>query len=78
MMSGGSQPEGSQQDIGGVDFFNPTINHWPYPAYATLRKIEAPHYFQPIFDRLRVEPNDTLPSDLGEHGDPRVGSAAHQ
>ena len=45
-MSGGSQPEGSQQDIGGVDFFNPTINDCPYPAYATLRNV-APVWQDP-------------------------------
>jgi cytochrome P450 len=28
------------------------------------KEIEAQHYFQPIFDRLRAEPDDTLLSDL--------------
>jgi len=32
--------------------------------WSTRMEIEAQHYFQPIFDRLRVEPNDTLLSDL--------------
>ncbi|MFN3256788.1 MAG: cytochrome P450 [Ilumatobacter sp.] len=31
---------------------------------STEMEIEAQHYFQPIFERLRVEPNDTLLSDL--------------
>jgi cytochrome P450 len=32
--------------------------------WSTEMEIEAQHYFQPIFERLRVEPNDTLLSDL--------------
>ncbi len=32
--------------------------------WSTEMEIEAQHYFQPIFDRLRQEPNDTLLSDL--------------
>lgn len=33
-------------------------------AWSTEMEIEAQHYFQPIFDRLRIEPDDTLLSDL--------------
>jgi cytochrome P450 len=32
--------------------------------WSTEMEIEAQHYFQPIFERLRKEPNDTLLSDL--------------
>ena len=32
--------------------------------WSTQMEIEAQHYFQPIFERLRLEPNDTLLSDL--------------
>ena len=32
--------------------------------WSTEMEIEAQHYFQPIFERLRAEPNDTLLSDL--------------
>jgi len=32
--------------------------------WSTDMEIEAQHYFQPIFDRLREEPDDTLLSDL--------------
>ena len=32
--------------------------------WSTEMEIEAQHYFQPIFERLRREPNDTLLSDL--------------
>jgi len=32
--------------------------------WSTEMEIEAQHYFQPIFDRLREEPDDTLLSDL--------------
>ena len=32
--------------------------------WSTEMEIEAQHYFQPIFDRLRVEPDDTLLSDI--------------
>jgi cytochrome P450 len=32
--------------------------------WSTEQEIEAQHYFQRIFDRLRVEPDDTLLSDL--------------
>lgn len=32
--------------------------------WSTEMEIEAQHYFQPIFDRLRDEPDDTLLSDL--------------
>lgn len=32
--------------------------------WSTEMEIEAQHYFQPIIDRLRVEPDDTLLSDL--------------
>lgn len=32
--------------------------------WSTEQEIEAQHYFQPIFDRLRREPDDTLLSDL--------------
>lgn len=32
--------------------------------WSTEMEIEAQHYFQPIFERLRVEPDDTLLSDL--------------
>ncbi|MGI9621735.1 MAG: cytochrome P450 [Acidimicrobiales bacterium] len=32
--------------------------------WSTEMEIEAQHYFQPIFDRLRAEPDDTLLSDL--------------
>ena len=32
--------------------------------WSTEMEIEAQHYFQPIFDRLRVEPDGTLLSDL--------------
>ena len=32
--------------------------------WSVNQEIEAQHYFQPIFDRLREEPNDTLLSDL--------------
>ncbi len=32
--------------------------------WSTEMEIEAQHYFQPIFDRLRKEPDDTLLSDL--------------
>ncbi len=31
---------------------------------AVLKEIEGQHYFQPIFERLRKEPDDTLLSDL--------------
>jgi cytochrome P450 len=33
-------------------------------VWSTEMEIEAQHYFQPIFERLRREPNDTLLSDL--------------
>jgi cytochrome P450 len=33
-------------------------------VWSTEMEIEAQHYFQPIFDRLRREPDDTLLSDL--------------
>lgn len=33
-------------------------------TWATEKEIEAQHYFQAIFERLRQEPNDTLLSDL--------------
>ena len=37
----------------------------PNEELATVRKeIEAQHYFQPIFERLRKEPNNTLLSEL--------------
>ncbi len=32
--------------------------------WSTEMEIEAQHYFQPIFERLRAEPDDTLLSDL--------------
>ena len=32
--------------------------------WSTEMEIEAQHYFQPIFERLRVEPDDSLLSDL--------------
>ena len=32
--------------------------------WSTEMEIEAQHYFQPIFDRLRQQPDDTLLSDL--------------
>ena len=32
--------------------------------WSTEMEIEAQHYFQPIFDRLRAEPDDTLLSDI--------------
>ncbi|MEL6890712.1 MAG: cytochrome P450 [Actinomycetota bacterium] len=32
--------------------------------WSTAMEIEAQHYFQPIFDRLRAEPDDSLLSDL--------------
>jgi cytochrome P450 len=32
--------------------------------WSTEMEIEAQHYFQPIFEKLRKEPNDTLLSDL--------------
>jgi cytochrome P450 len=32
--------------------------------WSTEMEIEAQHYFQPIFERLRIEPDDTLLSDL--------------
>jgi cytochrome P450 len=32
--------------------------------WSTEMEIEAQHYFQPIFERLRAEPNDSLLSDL--------------
>lgn len=32
--------------------------------WSTEQEIEAQHYFQPIFERLRAEPDDTLLSDL--------------
>jgi cytochrome P450 len=32
--------------------------------WSTEMEIEAQHYFQPIFDKLRKEPNDTLLSDI--------------
>jgi cytochrome P450 len=32
--------------------------------WSTEMEIEAQHYFQPIFERLRTQPNDTLLSDL--------------
>ncbi len=33
-------------------------------VWSTEQEIEAQHYFQPIFERLRSEPDDTLLSDL--------------
>ncbi len=33
-------------------------------VWSTEMEIEAQHYFQPIFERLRAEPDDTLLSDL--------------
>ena len=33
-------------------------------VWSTEQEIEAQHYFQPIFERLRREPDDTLLSDL--------------
>lgn len=33
-------------------------------VWSTEMEIEAQHYFQPIFERLRVQPDDTLLSDL--------------
>jgi cytochrome P450 len=33
-------------------------------VWSTEQEIEAQHYFQPIFERLRAEPDDTLLSDL--------------
>ena len=33
-------------------------------TWSTEQEIEAQHYFQPIFERLRREPDDTLLSDL--------------
>ena len=33
-------------------------------VWSTEQEIEAQHYFQPIFDRLRAEPDGTLLSDL--------------
>ena len=38
-------------------------------------EIEAQHYFQPIFDRLRKEPDDTLLSDLVNRVIPEWGRA---
>ena len=32
--------------------------------WSAREEIEAQHYFQPIFERLRVQPEDTLLSDL--------------
>ena len=32
--------------------------------WSAREEIEAQHYFQPIFDRLRLHPEDTLLSDL--------------
>ena len=34
---------------------------------AIEKEIEAQHYFQPIFEKLRECPNDTLLSDNGLH-----------
>ena len=33
-------------------------------VWSTEQEIEAQHYFQPIFERLRAEPDETLLSDL--------------
>jgi len=33
-------------------------------VWSTAQEIEAQHYFQAVFERLRVEPDDTLLSDL--------------
>ncbi len=33
-------------------------------VWSTEMEVEAQHYFQPIFERLRVEPDDSLLSDL--------------
>jgi len=40
---------------------------------AVDREIEAQHYFQPIFERLRVSPNDTLLSELVNREIPEWG-----
>ena len=44
--------------------------------WSTEMEIEAQHYFQPIFDRLRENPEDSLISDSGQHGDSGMGSHA--
>ena len=43
--------------------------------WSTEMEIEAQHYFQPIFERLRVEPDDTLLSDLVNTPIPEWGRA---
>ena len=44
-------------------------------VWSTEMEIEAQHYFQPIFDQLRAEPNDTLLSDLVNTEIPEWGRA---
>ena len=41
-------------------------------------EIEAQHYFQPRFERLRREPDDTLLSDARQPRDPGVGPPAER
>ena len=43
--------------------------------WSTQMEIEAQHYFQPIFERLRAEPSDTLLSDLVNTVIPEWGRA---
>ena len=47
-------------------------------VWSTEQEIEAQHYFQPVFERLRREPDDTLLSRPREHRDPRVGPPAER
>ena len=46
--------------------------------WSTEMEIEAQHYFQPIFERLRPEPDDTLLSDLVNTEVPGLGAQAHR
>ena len=48
------------------------------PIWSAELEIEAQHYFQPIFERLRESPDDTLLSDLVNTRDPRVGPPAQR
>jgi cytochrome P450 len=74
----GADPDDMWKIKGWTDAFFRRIGMMLSPAEeleTVEREIEAQHYFQPIFERLRREPDDTLLSELVNRQVPEWGRA---